>query len=109
MLKDTPLKRPGLLVDQFPICSNECITDGKIRIRLGVPPYTIDHPWMTQQVIAETPTPCDLGNKLIDLPLNVPNRPLYCPGFFSSDGDGRTVTDACGNVVTGVVTDILNG
>lgn len=99
---------PGWTVDQFPICSDECITDGKIRIRLGVPPYTIDHPWMTQQVIAETPTPCDLGSKLIDLPLNVPNCPLFCPGFFSLDVPPPTVTDACGNVVTGVVADILN-
>lgn len=99
---------PGWTVEPFPICSDECVTDAIVRVRFGVPPYTIEHPWMTQQVIAETPTPCDLESKMIELPLNVPNCPLYCPGFFSLDVPPPTVTDACGNVATGLVLDILN-
>jgi gliding motility-associated-like protein len=99
---------PQWNVSNTPICSTKCEFLGKARVHYGVPPYTFTHPWSNEPVIAEEPTPCDISNKIVDVPLNWPGCPIYCPDPFSLDVPGPTITDACGNVAEISVIENLN-
>jgi gliding motility-associated-like protein len=99
---------PQWNVSNTPICSTQCEFLGKARVHYGVPPYTLTHPWMTEPVVAEEPTPCDISNKIIDMPLNWPGCPQYCPDPFSLDVPGPLITDACGNTAEITVIETLN-
>ncbi|MFM7770618.1 MAG: hypothetical protein ACKO8Q_08680, partial [Bacteroidota bacterium] len=89
-------------------CTNDCSVVGTIRIRYGIPPYTITHPWMQGSVIAGTAEPCDLGNTAKQLPLTIPNCPEYCNTAPTLSIPPPTVTDACGNTIAGLTPATLN-
>lgn len=97
-------------VSNSPICSNECITDGRMRMRYGVPPYTVTHPWMDGEMsVPFFQENCTPENYYADLPLNVPGCPIYCPpASFTMDVIAATVTDACGNTIFDVPSDVLH-
>jgi gliding motility-associated-like protein len=99
---------PQWNVSNTPICSTQCEFLGKARVHYGVPPYTFTHPWLSEPVVAEEPTPCDIANKIVDVPLNWPGCPQYCPDPFTLDVPGPTITDACGNVAEITVIENLN-
>lgn len=95
-------------VSGTPICSSQCTFEGKIRTKYGVPPYTISHPWMAADSVVAQSSPCDLSGTITDLFMQWPGCPEFCPEPFSLDVPVPTITDACGNVVTGLVTETLN-
>jgi gliding motility-associated-like protein len=91
-----------------PICSNQCTFEGKVRTKYGVPPYTISHPWLSADSIVSVASACDLSGTITDLFMQWPGCPEFCPEPFSIDVPAPTITDACGNVVTGLVAETLN-
>jgi len=91
-----------------PICSNQCTFEGKVRTKYGVPPYTISHPWLSADSIVSVASACDLSGTITDLFMQWPGCPEYCPDPFSIEVPAPTITDACGNVVTGLVAETLN-
>ena len=95
-------------VSGTPICSSQCTFEGKVRTRYGVPPYTISHPWMDADSIVAQSSPCDLSVTITDIYMQWPGCPEFCPEPFSLDVPAPTVTDACGNSVTGLLTETLN-
>jgi len=99
---------PQWTVEGNDICSNKCDFEGTARIRYGVPPYTLTHPWMEGSIVVEEPTPCDLGNTLVDMILEWPGCPQYCPEPFGIDVPPPLVTDACGNTIAGMPTDDIS-
>jgi gliding motility-associated-like protein len=90
------------------ICSSQCTFEGRVRMKYGVPPYTITHSWMNGSVIVEEPTPCDLAGKYADIPMEWPGCPQFCPEPFSVPVPPPVVTDACGNTITGLSDETLN-
>lgn len=99
---------PQWTVNSDPICSNTCEFEGKARIKYGVPPYTLSHPWMDGTVVIGEPAPCDLGNTVVDLLLEWPGCPQYCPEPFSMDVLPPLIVDACNNPIVGMPTEVLN-
>ena len=95
-------------VSGTPICSSQCTFEGKVRTKYGVPPYTISHPWLAADSIVAQASPCDLSGSITDLNLQWPGCPEFCPEPFSLDVPVPTITDACGNVVTGLEEETLN-
>ncbi|MFN5295712.1 MAG: gliding motility-associated C-terminal domain-containing protein [Flavobacteriales bacterium] len=91
-----------------PICSNQCTFEGKVRTKYGVPPYTISHPWLSADSIVSVASACDLSGTITDLFMQWPGCPEFCPEPFSIDVPAPIITDACGNVVTGLVAETLN-
>lgn len=91
-----------------PICSNQCTFEGKVRTKYGVPPYTISHPWLSADSIVSVASACDLSGTITDLFMQWPGCPEFCPEPFSIDVPAPTITDACGNVVTGLAAETLN-
>lgn len=89
-------------------CTNDCEVTGTIRMKYGVPPYTITHPWMQGSIVTGTPQPCNLGNSSKQVPLNIPNCPDYCNLNPTLSIPPPTVTDACGSVIPALVPDVLN-
>lgn len=92
------------------ICSNKCDVEGTARVKFGVPPYTLTHPWMQGEMVQESPTPCDISGKQIDVPMIWPGCPFYCPSPtpFTQDVPPPTIVDACGNVAEGIDAEVLN-
>ena len=95
-------------VSGTPICSSQCTFEGKVRTKYGVPPYTISHPWMAADSIVAQSSPCDLSGTITNLYMQWPGCPEFCPEPFSLNVPVPTVTDACGNVVTGLAQETLN-
>lgn len=95
-------------VSNAAICSSTCSFEGQMRAKYGVPPYTITHPWLSGSLVVEEPTPCDLAGKIINVPMEWPGCPQFCPEPFSLDVPPPTVTDACGNIITGINNETLN-
>jgi gliding motility-associated-like protein len=89
-------------------CSNDCVFEGKARIKYGVPPYTLTHPWMEGSVVVGEAQPCDLGNTIVDLPLTWPNCPQYCPEPFDISVPPPLVFDACNNSIFDMEADDLS-
>ncbi len=102
------IHQDGWSIPLAAICSNNCNVIGKARMRYGVPPYTMTHPWMTGTVVIEQPTPCDVAGKLANLPLNIPGCPVYCPSFNSIPVPPCVITDVCGNVAPDVPASVVN-
>ncbi|MFM7730535.1 MAG: gliding motility-associated C-terminal domain-containing protein, partial [Flavobacteriales bacterium] len=92
------------------ICSNVCEVEGKARVKFGVPPYTLTHPWSDGEIIQEEPTPCDISGKQVDVPMVWPGCPMYCPSPtpFTQDVPPPIIMDACGNFAEGIDAEILN-
>ncbi len=95
-------------VSGTPICSSQCTFEGQVRAKYGVPPYTISHPWMAADSIVAQSAPCDLSGSITQIYMQWPGCPEFCPEPFSIDVPPPTVTDACGNVVTGLPNETLN-
>ena len=95
-------------VSNTAICSSQCTFEGRVRMKYGVPPYAITHPWMMGSVSAEEPTPCDISGKYADIQMQWPGCPEFCPEPFSLDVPPPIVTDACGNTITGLGNETLN-
>ena len=90
------------LVPNTPICSNNCTITGKIFVRYGVPPYTMTHPWAPGTVVQGTPNGCNTGAVIYTFTLTIPNCPVFCGNATTLTVPPPTVTDACGNTVSGL-------
>jgi gliding motility-associated-like protein len=90
------------------ICSNVCNLTGTVYIRYGVPPYTITHPWMTGTVTAGTPAGCSTGSVAKALSLVNPGCPWDCDTISVLSVPPPTVTDACGNLVSGLPAKVIH-
>lgn len=95
-------------VQSAPICTDQCTFTAAISARYGVPPLTITHPWMVTPVVVGNPTGCSFGASTTTLTLTRPNCPTYCDPVSQLAVPPPTVTDACGNTISGLVTDFLN-
>ncbi|MDQ3045926.1 MAG: gliding motility-associated C-terminal domain-containing protein [Bacteroidota bacterium] len=89
------------------VCSNVCTVTGNVYIRYGVPPFTITHPWMTGSIVAGTPAGCSFSNTIKLLTLTVPACPVFCDTTSSLSVPPPTVTDACGNVIAGMLPEVI--
>ena len=89
-------------------CTNDCNVTGTVRMRYGVPPYTITHPWMQASVVVGEPEPCDLGNTAKQIELTIPNCPEFCNTSPTLSIPAPTVVDACGNLISGMPPATLN-
>ena len=83
-------------------CSNECELVGTMRMRYGVPPYNIAHPWLASDVQAGTLTPCFMGNVNKQVSLWLPDCPSFCIAPTTLTVPPPIVTDACGSTITGL-------
>lgn len=90
------------------ICTDACTFTGVVNARYGVPPFTITHPWMGTPVVVGNPIGCSVGATSTTLTLTRPNCPTYCDPTVLLPVAPPTITDACGNVATGLPTDNLN-
>ena len=89
-------------------CTNNCEVTGTIRMKYGVPPYTITHPWMTGSIVTGTAEPCNIGNSSKQLQLSIPNCPDYCNTDPTLDIPIPLVLDACGAQLIGITPAVLN-
>lgn len=89
-------------------CTNNCEVTGTIRMKYGVPPYTITHPWMSGSIVTGTAEPCNIGNSSKQLQLSIPNCPDYCNTDPTLDIPIPQVLDACGTQLIGVTPAVLN-
>jgi gliding motility-associated-like protein len=89
-------------------CTSNCEVTGTIRMKYGVPPYTITHPWMTGSVVTGTAQPCNIGNSSKQLQLSIPNCPDYCNTDPTLDIPIPLVLDACGAQLIGITPAVLN-
>jgi gliding motility-associated-like protein len=89
-------------------CTSNCEVTGTIRMKYGVPPYTITHPWMTGSVVTGTAEPCNIGNSSKQLQLSIPNCPDYCNTDPTLDIPIPLVLDACGAQLIGITPAVLN-
>ncbi len=94
-------------IPNTPICRDVCTVIGTAQARYGVPPYTFTHPWMQGSSTGGTPAACSYGNTNRQLTLTIPNCPLYCDTTPFIVVPPPTITDACGNVVSGLQADTL--
>lgn len=92
---------PMWIVSPNTICSDVCTVTGTVYIRYGVPPFTITHPWMTGTITTGTPAGCSTASVPKALTLNIPGCPWTCDTISSLSVPPPTVTDACGNTITG--------
>lgn len=90
------------------VCTNNCSVTGTVRMKYGVPPYTITHPWMSGIVVTGTPAPCNTGNSSKQLQLTIPNCPEYCNTDPTLDIPPPLVLDACGSQIMGFTSAVLN-
>ncbi|MEW6467273.1 MAG: gliding motility-associated C-terminal domain-containing protein [Bacteroidota bacterium] len=88
-------------VPSTPICANQCTITGTVYVRYGVPPYIVSHPWSTPDTIG-TLNGCNTGASNHTFTLVIPNCPQYCDTTSSLVVPPPTVTDACGNTVSGL-------
>ncbi|MFL5765022.1 MAG: gliding motility-associated C-terminal domain-containing protein [Bacteroidia bacterium] len=86
------------------ICSDVCNLTGTVYVRYGVPPFTITHPWMSGSITAGAPAGCSSAAVAKPLPLTIPTCPWTCDTISVLAVPPPTVTDACGNVLTGTPT-----
>jgi len=89
-------------------CTSNCEVTGTIRMKYGVPPYTITHPWMSGSILTGTAQPCNIGNSSKQLQLNIPNCPDYCNTNPTLDIPIPLVLDACGAQLIGITPAVLN-
>jgi gliding motility-associated-like protein len=89
-------------VSSLPICSNKCSIQGTIYARYGVPPYTVSHPWASNTATISALNGCNTGAANYVFNLTIPNCPLYCDTATQLIVPPPTVTDACGNTVSGI-------
>ena len=89
-------------------CTTNCEVTGTIRMKYGVPPYTITHPWMSGSIVTGTAEPCNIGNSSKQLQLSIPNCPDYCNTDPTLDIPIPLVLDACGAQLIGITPAVLN-
>ncbi|CAN5532624.1 hypothetical protein BH10BAC1_BH10BAC1_01870 [soil metagenome] len=89
------------------ICSNVCTITGTVYLKYGVPPFTITHPWMVGSVTAGTAAGCSAGTAIKTISLTIPGCPWTCDTISSLTVPPPTVTDACGNVLTGTPSKVI--
>ena len=94
---------PGYTIGATNLCSNECEFNGATYARYGVPPFTVSHPWMTGSINGGTPGGCTTASVISNLNLTIPNCPVTCDTTTAITVPPPTITDACGNSVTGLV------
>lgn len=93
-------------INQTSVCSDDCDLTGTVFMRYGVPPFTITHPWMSGSVTAgSTPTGCNSASAIKTINLTIPNCPWTCDTISTLSIPAPTVTDACGNTISGVLAD----
>lgn len=97
----------GFTVQSAPVCSNVCNFTGTLYIRYGVPPFTISHPWLQNNIVVGTPVGCSLATTIQALNFTNPNCPVYCNSNTSLTVQPPNVVDACGNSVSGLVSRTL--
>lgn len=85
------------------VCSDQCSLNLKSYVRYGVPPFTVTHPWASGSVNVGAPIySCSLNGFSSDLTLTRPNCPVFCDTTTSINIPFPTITDACGNTVSGL-------
>ncbi len=96
-------------VPAAPVCRNRCTIACTTYVRYGVPPFTITHPWMLNPIVAGTlNSGCSSGATQPVITLTVPGCPVYCDTVTSMVVPPPVITDACGQVVTGIPPGVLN-
>ena len=90
------------------ICANSCNVTGYTYAYYGVTPYTFTHPWSNDTITQGTNTGCESGSTTCSFTLNIPNCPVYCDTVNTALSiPPPVITDACGNVVTGMPFEFL--
>jgi gliding motility-associated-like protein len=89
------------------ICSDQCTLTLTALARYGVQPYTITHPWASGPVTMGVNNPCAFGNTTLTLTLTIPNCPTYCGIQNNLIVPPPTITDACGNVIAGLINKVV--
>ncbi len=85
------------------LCSDVCDFTFKPLIRYGVPPFTITHPWAAGPTNMGAPVfTCALSTTTGDIPVTRPGCPIYCDTTTVINIPLPTITDACGNTVSGL-------
>ena len=98
-----------LTVQPGTICSNECELTMRPYVRYGVPPYTVNHPWLAgPEMIGNNVTTCALNIQTSPLNITRPNCPEICDSTAQLIIPVPTVTDACGNSINGFPQKIVN-
>lgn len=89
------------------ICSNVCNVLGTVYIKYGVPPFTITHPWVSGSVTAGVAVGCSFATISKQLNLTIPLCPWICDTVTMLSIPPPTVTDACGNIIGGLLPKII--
>jgi hypothetical protein len=99
---------PQWTVSGTSVCSNQCEFEGTIRVRYGVPPFTVTHPWMEGEVVLGEPNGCSNVQDIEQIPLTWPGCPVFCPDFDEMEVMPPTVIDACGVAIENLPFETLN-
>jgi gliding motility-associated-like protein len=95
-------------VPAAPICSNTCTINGTGFVQYGVAPYTFSHPWSSQVVTQGTNSGCNAGSTNFNFTMTIPNCPIFCDSTYTTlSVPPPTIIDACGNLVTGMLNEIV--
>ncbi len=95
-------------VPALPICANSCTINGTGYVLYGVAPYTFSHPWSTEVVTQGINTGCNSGATNFTFNMTIPNCPIYCDETYTTlSVPPPTIIDACGNVLTGLLNEIV--
>lgn len=90
------------------ICANDCNVTGYTYAYYGVTPYTFTHPWSNDTITQGTNSGCESGSTTCTFFLNIPNCPVYCDTINTAlSVPPPVITDACGNVVSGMPFEFL--
>ncbi len=84
-------------------CSDDCDVEMRAYVRFGVPPYTVNHPWMAapeQMGTANIACSLPFTQKLFNL--TRPDCPSVCAPAGPMDIPLPTITDACNSTVSGL-------
>jgi hypothetical protein len=85
-----------------PICEYSCNITLKVTANYGVPPYIISHPWSANDTVGSYDTAFATSSGVATMTLTIPNCSDTAVGTLMIPPP--TITDACGNVVSGLTT-----
>ncbi len=84
-------------------CSDDCDVEMRAYVRFGVPPYTVNHPWMAApEQMGTTNFACSLPFTQKAFNLTRPNCPSVCSPAGPLTIPLPTITDACNSTVSGL-------
>lgn len=95
-------------VNPSTLCSDVCAFTIRPYVRYGVQPYTITHPWAGSSTSLGAPVmTCALSTFNVSINLTRPGCPIFCDTVTTVNIPLPTITDACGNTISGLPARIL--